>query len=763
MIIDQKQSEVEILQTGNSDTIGMSLDMDSANILMNMLSKNLYSDAIGSAIRETVSNSLDSHRRAKCKKPIIVSLLLNEEGNYEFSSEDFGTGLDADDVKNIISKYGMSTKRQEANSLGAMGLGFKAPLAYSSTFYFTCRKNGMEKKYMMYENEEGNSIDLLYESSTTECNGVKVIIPVKSNNRWEFFNKIKEQLAYFENVYFNVTMGNKSIDNNFTINRAKNYQFSELSNDKNIHICLDDVYYPIDFGKLGISSINIPIGLRFSLDSGLVPIPSREALLYNNITKELILNKISLIADEFITKYNDSIKETNNVQDIFKYYYNSSRYINFDNKSIEINSLTKFSNIEVATPKLKNVKLLNLKTLYNNREYIFGEYQLRYTLYNNKFSKNKSHYYRDIRPMDINKVNYYIYNETISGNKKSYFREELDYDTYYFIKKYTSFKLYSTSSTSYKNYFDILNLSQYPKYQWREVIKEFQYVQSLLLENFIDVDSFDIPQEWHDARKKKRVSISSGGTRKTKLEGEITCKQAVPLLRYSNGNNCKFASETYKLEDLHKQKCLFVYTNHNSFSNLDKIYELAYKQKVRFITFAEPTLKIIKKLNIHNLISYEKFMEGKNAPFKRIVTSYIIKELIDKNENLFSNLRIIELISESLYKKLDNLNKYKKDNYVYSSDSAIKAMLEVATNNNLFDNNIYPEYLEMKAILDKLPFINIIAGNIIYYNIQKSEMFPILVDMFKYYKQRIDYKHYNVTLNEEVPKVLTNEIIDELV
>jgi hypothetical protein len=278
MIINQKQSEVEILQTGNSDTIGMSLDMDSANILMNMLSKNLYSDSIGSAIRETVSNSLDSHRRSKCNKPIIVSLLLNAEGNYDFSSEDFGTGLDADDVKNIISKYGMSTKRQESNTLGAMGLGFKAPLAYSSTFYFTCRKDNVERKYMMYESEEGNSIDLLYESPTIECNGVKVIIPVNYKDRMEFYCKIQEQLAYFQNVYFNVNVNGSIIDNEFKIHRSTNYQFSELANDSSIHICLDDVYYPLDFNKLGINRIQIPLGLRFGLNSGLVPIPSRESI-----------------------------------------------------------------------------------------------------------------------------------------------------------------------------------------------------------------------------------------------------------------------------------------------------------------------------------------------------------------------------------------------------------------------------------------------------------------------------------------------------
>jgi DNA topoisomerase VI subunit B len=115
-----------------------------------MLSKNLYSDAIGSTVRECASNALDSHRRAGVDKPIIVSLSRNKESNYEFSVEDFGIGLDHEEVIDILSKYGKSTKRNSNIELGAMGLGFKSPLAYSSSFYFVCRKNGMERKYMMY-------------------------------------------------------------------------------------------------------------------------------------------------------------------------------------------------------------------------------------------------------------------------------------------------------------------------------------------------------------------------------------------------------------------------------------------------------------------------------------------------------------------------------------------------------------------------------------------------------------------------------------
>ena len=111
MILENRK-QANVLETGvNNESIGMSLDLDSANILMQMLSKNLYSDSIGSTIRECASNALDSHRRAGVKKPIIVSLVRNNSNNYEFSVEDFGIGLDADDVKNIISKYGKSTKR----------------------------------------------------------------------------------------------------------------------------------------------------------------------------------------------------------------------------------------------------------------------------------------------------------------------------------------------------------------------------------------------------------------------------------------------------------------------------------------------------------------------------------------------------------------------------------------------------------------------------------------------------------------------------
>jgi sensor histidine kinase regulating citrate/malate metabolism len=121
MILENK-TDTLILEEGEvQESTNMEIDADSHIFLMRMLSK-FYSDGPGSLIREVSSNALDSHRACNVTDPIIVSFDKNKEGNYEFSVQDFGCGLDDSDVENIIKKYGKSTKRQSANQLGAFGL-----------------------------------------------------------------------------------------------------------------------------------------------------------------------------------------------------------------------------------------------------------------------------------------------------------------------------------------------------------------------------------------------------------------------------------------------------------------------------------------------------------------------------------------------------------------------------------------------------------------------------------------------------------------
>lgn len=772
-MILEKQKEANVLSEGQSqESIGMSLDLNSAQMLMQMLSKNLYSDDIGSTIREWASNALDSHRRAGVKDPIIVALKENSSYNYEFSVEDFGLGLDADDVKNIISKYGKSTKRESNNELGMFGLGFKAGLAYSSSFYFICRKDGMERKYMMYEGEDVNTIDLLYETPTTERNGVKVIVPVKYSDQYQFKKKIREQLCYFEDVYFDVP--NSSITNDFTISRHSHFQFSEMCDVDDLHICLDNVYYPLDFDKVGISRIHFPVALRFSLTDGLYPTPNRESIRYTQEAKEIIKNRIADVANYFVNKYNEGIDSGCNLEYMVKYLERSGKYIDFNNSSINIDDLLQYASIKVKTPQLEGISLIDFPALYaSKRQYLLESFSTKFYLNNKRMtdaSKGNNYYWR-ISSLFYRDIKVYTYEDKIPGIKKDYLRHlHTSSEKVFIVKNKAPMTLGHPSKFDIRTYYHLLDLKKYPKDQWRAVIKEYQSIIDMISSNFIDLDELQVPQAFIDSRKKVKAIVSSTGqtsARRPKLKGEVIGKRAEDLQKWSDGRNCKFVPITYKLEDMHTHKKLRVYAHHDDYLKMDALYGLISKQKMEVVTFSQRELNILKDAEIHNLISLETFMEGKTAPFKRMATAYYIKKLMDEYKFVFERINQVGYVSTDLSNKLIALSKYVSDNYVipsYSGGSGpakefLESMLNIAEENNLFDMNIYPEALEMRELLTKLVFLNPLCQKVGYYNDQ-DPIVNVMTDLFKYYKHRVDLKHYNIKINEEV---LTEEQVEQLI
>ncbi len=775
-MILEKQKEANVLVDGQSqESIGMSLDLDSAQILMQMLSKNLYSDDIGSAIRECASNALDSHRRAGVDEPIVVSFKASSYNNYEFCVEDFGIGLDAEDVKNIISKYGKSTKRDSATELGMMGLGFKAPLAYSSSFYFVCRKNGMERKYMMYEGEDTNTIDLLYEKETTERNGVKVIIPAKYTDRWQFHKKIKEQLCYFESVYFDVPEDG-SITNEFIISRHEHFQFSEMSTDDKLHICLDNVYYPLDFEKLGIDRIDFPIALRFSLSDGLYPTPNRESLRYTQEAKVIIKQKLADVADYFVNKYNEAIEEGNDIKSVINYLEKNGYYLTMENGQKErIDSFVKFSKIQPAIPQLEGIKLLDFPSVYRaHKQFILtNSYKCKFSLRYKRMHDMEKHYVYgfNIESICNGSANVYVYEDKFPGMKKDYLRATCkESDNNFFVKPAKPMTLGHPAKFDMSTYYHLLGLKNYPKSQWRQVIEEYNHIISLISANFIDLDALVVPQQFIDSKKKVKAIISGTGipgVRRQKLKGEINGKVGDELQKFSDGRCCKFVPVIYKLEKLESDRNLKVYAHHDDYMKLDALFGCIQKQKMKVVTFSQRELNIIKDSEIHNLISLEQFMEGKNKPFKRMATAYLIRKMIDKYRSTFERNVQVGYTCSPLRKKLDMLSKYAADHYYlpgYSGGSAaakefLESMLVIAEEHKLFDMTIYPEVMELQEIFDKLPFLNTFMRGVGYYD-EKNDLVNVLADLFKYYRYRVDLKHYHLTLNEEV---LTEEIIENLV
>jgi hypothetical protein len=746
-----------------------------------MLSKNLYSDAIGSTIRECASNALDSHRRAGSDKPIIVSFKRNTQADtYEFAVQDFGIGLDADDVRNIISKYGKSTKRDSNTELGMMGLGFKAPLAYSSSFYFVARKDGMERKYMMYEGEDTNSIDLLYEIPTTEENGVKVIVPVNYYDRHSFTQKIKDQLAYFENVYFDVDSSiSYAVTNDFIIYRGEHFQFSSLATSNEMHLCLDNVSYPIDWEKLGINRIGIKLALRFSLSDGLFPTPNREAIRYTKEAKETILRKIASVADVWMEKFNEAITTKSDIKAIMEFYgrkhkYMKSWYNDPHEPEYEIDRLVEHSKIPVAQPKLENIQLLNLERLaVSCREYVLSEYKFKYRFTSGKFQNMKNYYHEYLRISDIVSYGFggvYFYNHELPKSKQDYLRTILPGNKHiYFVKK-SPFKLRSkTGAVDYAKYYDsILELHKYPKNQWRQLIKEFQYVVGLYAKDFIDADAIEIPQDYKDAQKAKRMKVSVAvvkGPKKVRMKGEFSGKVGTKMEVCLSDQYCKFVPTTFKLEDAHKLNKLHVYAKEADKKKMDALWSRG-AHLVNFVLVAQATYDNLQKADLHNWITIDKFMEGKNKPFKTIATEFLIHDLVETKSATFKRINIVEEISADLASKLQELKVYDGKNYrSYADREVMKSIILHATENRLFDEPIYTTYKQVCEVFTKLPFLNTLLDKV-GYRLDSSDqgVREAIVDLFKYHKHKVNLEHYKLILTEDAPleETLTEDTITEL-
>ena len=753
-MILEKQKEAIILETGGSkESIGMSLDLDSAQILMQMLSKNLYSDSIGSTIRECASNALDSHRRAGMNKPIVVCLQPTDARGYEFSVEDFGIGLDADDVQNIISKYGKSTKRNSSTELGMMGLGFKAPLAYTSSFYFIARKDGIERKYMMYEGEEVNTIDLLYQRETEESNGVKVIIPISHHDKYDFVKKIKEQLAYFENVYFNVI--DTDIKNDFIIFKGEDFQFSEIATDSKLHICLDNVYYPLDFSKIGTDVIDFPIALRFGLNDGIFPTPNRESIRYTPEAKKTILKKIESVSNYFVNKYNENVNEVDDIETIMNYYYHNNKTVSSFGKKYNINNIVTFATVKSKYPTLNGVTKLNFKEFYLSKDYWFSKYSCKIHFERGKLQNVKTSYSYFFTPNRILDCIVYLSNGRVSGLQKDYLK---------FLSKSNSGKttivvspnkdlslgtLLDEKHGHYNCYRNILNLKDHPKSEWRARIRDFKYIVSLFSEKWINLDELQIPQQFIDSRKKPKSNVNNGPGKRRKITGEVVGKKAEQLLRFVEGSNCKWVSSNFNLENLTKSKEFTVYSSHSDAKELDKLYSLFPTQYVNFVTFSDKELKIMKEVSAHNWMSYEEFMKGKHIMFRRVVTANLIKTLKTNYRSIFDrNHNFIQELSTKLYNSIDEVDEYQCKWYVSGGDSTILKLLEISKNNNWYDGNIYETFVQLESMFKKYTFISTITRLLTSYS-YNATLDP-MSDLFKYHKLRLNLNRYKSNVIEEV-------------
>ena len=158
------------------DTTKMTIDPEGTKHIMHLLSS-LYSNPIPAVIREYTSNGLDAQAAAGIDAP--VNMILPSDLKPVFQVIDRGTGMTPDDLRNIYSRYGKSTKSTDMAQLGAYGLGCKAAFAITPQFTVKTVKDGVQSVAIIKRGEDGvGELTIVGITKTDADNGTTVSIPV---------------------------------------------------------------------------------------------------------------------------------------------------------------------------------------------------------------------------------------------------------------------------------------------------------------------------------------------------------------------------------------------------------------------------------------------------------------------------------------------------------------------------------------------------------------------------------------------------------
>lgn len=153
------------------------LDADSTAHLIDLLTAP-YSDVRLAVVRELSTNARDAQLAAGVDAPIQVTIA---DGQLQVS--DLGVGLSQDDLINVYSRYGASTKRDSDEFNGLLGIGAKVPLAYADSYTVESVKDGVKTLVSVGKDADGVGVlTVLASLETDEPSGTTITVPL--NGSW---------------------------------------------------------------------------------------------------------------------------------------------------------------------------------------------------------------------------------------------------------------------------------------------------------------------------------------------------------------------------------------------------------------------------------------------------------------------------------------------------------------------------------------------------------------------------------------------------
>lgn len=314
MKVDSNVLDVQSTLTGRK--IKATIDPDEFGHIMDVLT-NLYEDSELAVIREYSTNARDAHVEAGNPAPIEVTLPSTLSPYLVI--RDYGNGLDGDDIENIYSRYGASTKRDTNEQVGSLGLGCKSAWTYTDQFTVQGIKNGKCIQVAISRDEDGSgSFTVVSEYDTDEASGVEITVPVRTYNSFE--RKAAEFFQYWP-------------EGSVLVNGEEPEKFSGIELGEGIYvidetheskIVMGGVPYPATFDDDGTFSVVafVDIGdVQFT--------PSREALKSTTKNRNKIADIGTKIANLKETVVQKMVDEAESKPEALRRTLQATRLFNF--------------------------------------------------------------------------------------------------------------------------------------------------------------------------------------------------------------------------------------------------------------------------------------------------------------------------------------------------------------------------------------------------------------------------------------------------
>jgi hypothetical protein len=277
--------------------------------LIAILSDGIYSDKVLAVIRELSANARDSHiENGNLSAPFDIKLPTTFD--CQFSIRDYGVGLSPERIREVYCTYGASTKDDNNNYTGMLGIGSKVPFCYNSktcTIESFC--DGTHTIYSAHIGPDGlPTLVKMTETPSTEPSGVKIVIPVAQGDIHNF-------IVAAQNIFTWFTPKPKFIGSQPTIPKIEillkgDSDWELRKTDYNVHAgavaIMGAMNYPISFQDTNLTQeqqavLNAPITLYFKLGD-LDVAASRESLSYDARTRLNIIARLTKIIQELNIK-----------------------------------------------------------------------------------------------------------------------------------------------------------------------------------------------------------------------------------------------------------------------------------------------------------------------------------------------------------------------------------------------------------------------------------------------------------------------------